>query len=109
MSEKIFELELIKQFKFNSAHFISHNDGREFLHGHNYRVSLKISSYDLNDNEICNKENLKKILTKECKNLHGKLILGKNNPNVTVKIGTSKKAAKKNFMQKQKSIKNSIW
>ena len=32
-------------FKFNSAHFICADDLIENLHGHNYKVSIKIKSY----------------------------------------------------------------
>ena len=43
-----FEINLSKpSFKFNCSHFIAYRGYRERLHGHNYRVSLRITGSDV--------------------------------------------------------------
>lgn len=46
-----FELRLAKEdFKFNAAHFVAHDDGtRERLHGHGYRVSVRLRASGVGD------------------------------------------------------------
>ena len=80
--ESLYSFKLDKQFKFNSAHFITFDDFREKLHGHNYKVSLIASSKNINF--IKDKNKLVFELEKICKSIHGKLILPLNNTSLTI-------------------------
>ena len=79
----MFTIEFLQQFKYNSAHFYAHEDWRETLHGHNYKVTLVVKSFniDRNTQDIVNVEELKKITNDICDSLKHKLILGRQNDN----------------------------
>ena len=105
----MFTVEFISAFKFNSAHFIAHGDWREELHGHNYKVSLEINSFNVDESTetIIKEEELSIITTKICNSLKHKLLLGKKNDNCifeeigdTIKL-TSKFDGKVLFFQNQ--------
>lgn len=89
-SLNIYSKQLHHMFKFNSSHFIVHDTLRELLHGHNYKISIKINSYNLTDNkEIVDNEVLMKEAKSICSKLHGKLMLSYDNPNCITKYITN--------------------
>lgn len=80
---KNYSLEIHKAFKFNSAHFIVHDDQREFLHGHNYKVSLVFSSENISScGHMVKQNNITTFFTKFFKTWSGKILLGKKNNNI---------------------------
>lgn len=81
-----YSLELSEYFKFNSSHFVLYKGFREPLHGHNYKVSLKMSSFKLNeDGSIFNTDKLIEIMNNICKNLKHKLLLPARNNCLNIK------------------------
>jgi 6-pyruvoyltetrahydropterin/6-carboxytetrahydropterin synthase len=93
-------IELEKYFKFNSSHFVVYKDWNEPLHGHNYKVSIKLKSKKLNEEfMVFDFDVIKKIATEICNNLKHCLLLPKfnkglkfeeedNNLKITCKDGT---------------------
>lgn len=79
-SEGEFGIELEKYFKFNSSHFVAYKGYREPLHGHNYKVSVKIIAKDLNDNYyVTDFDNIKSIMNNICNGLKHCLLLPSKN------------------------------
>lgn len=75
-----FGIELDKLFKFNSSHFVVYDGFREPLHGHNYKVSIKIKSKRLNEcYYVEDFDNVKKYLIEICDNLKHCVLLPKYN------------------------------
>lgn len=79
----IYRCEFDKLFKFNSAHFIVHDDFREPMHGHNYKVSLYFESTCLEPEykKQLNNDKLEEIVKSICNYLKHRLILGSQNQN----------------------------
>ncbi len=78
-------IELEKYFKFNSSHFVVYKDWNEPLHGHNYKVSLKLKSKKLNDEfMVFDFDFIKPIANEICKDLKHCLLLPKNNPSLKI-------------------------
>jgi 6-pyruvoyltetrahydropterin/6-carboxytetrahydropterin synthase len=81
-----YSIEFTEYFKFNSSHFVLYKGFREPLHGHNYKVSLKLTSANLNEvGVILNSDNLIEIMNNICKNLKHKLLLPANNSCLEIK------------------------
>lgn len=93
--------------KFSCAHFIVHEDTRERLHGHNYKVSLAVessagSAIDAESGLQVDFGVLKKALRATCSELDEKFICPTRNPHLEVREekdgdrGTLKLTWKKN-------------
>jgi len=83
--EELFGLELDKYFKFNSSHFVVYKGFREPLHGHNYKVSVKIIAEKLNENyKLVDSEIIIKIMSGICNNLKHCLLLPKFNNHIEI-------------------------
>jgi len=68
-----FEVFVSKEdFKFNCAHFIAYKGFRERLHGHNYRVSVRVTGSDFinEDGYVLDFGDIKKVARKLCKSLN---------------------------------------
>jgi len=75
-----FGIEMDKMFKFNSSHFVAYEGFREPLHGHNYKVSIKIKSKKLNTSYyVIDFDIVKTLMTKICDELKHCLLLPKFN------------------------------
>ena len=71
MSE--FEVFLSKEdMKFNCAHFIAYKGFRERLHGHNYRISIRIVGGETIDNDgyVIDFGDVKKFARELCKSIN---------------------------------------
>jgi len=78
-------IELEKYFKFNSSHFVIYKNSTEPLHGHNYKVSLKLKSKKLNEEfMVFDFDLIKVIATEICNNLKHCLLLPKFNPDIKI-------------------------
>jgi len=68
-----FELNVSKEtFKFNAAHFVAYSGFRERLHGHNYRVSLRLlgARTICNDGYLLDFGDMKKVVKNVCRDLN---------------------------------------
>ena len=80
-----FGIELEKYFKFNSSHFVIYKDSAETLHGHNYKVSIKIKCRRLSEeNLVLDFDIVKPIVTNICNELKHCLILPKLHPDLKI-------------------------
>jgi 6-pyruvoyl-tetrahydropterin synthase len=77
-----YSVELEKKFNFAAAHFVAYKGFRENLHGHNYKVSIKITARKLNEknNYVIDFGEIRDILPMICKSLKGVLLIPKYNP-----------------------------
>lgn len=83
--EEEFGIELEKYFKFNSSHFVIYKDKAEPLHGHNYKVSVKIKCKKLSEEYmVLDFDIVKPIMTKICNDLKHCLILPKFHPELKI-------------------------
>lgn len=76
-SRDYFEVNLAKaDFKFNAAHFVAFENFRERLHGHNYRVSVKlIGSRIRGDGYLIDFGDVKKVTRKICKDINERVLI----------------------------------
>ena len=83
-----FSLKVYKQyFNFASSHFLLFEDGsREPLHGHNYRVSVRGRHPTLKSDVVIDFLHIKPIVRKICDSLDHKLLLPKENPQLTIEV-----------------------
>mmetsp|Transcript_26902 Transcript_26902/g.32577 ORF Transcript_26902/g.32577 Transcript_26902/m.32577 type:complete len:175 (+) Transcript_26902:145-669(+) len=65
-------------FKFNAAHFIAFKGYREKLHGHNYKVDLKIWGRKNGDGYVLDFGKIKAVLRDLCKDINEHVILPVN-------------------------------
>ncbi len=85
MFSEEYGIELEKYFKFNSSHFVIYKNCLEPLHGHNYKVSLKLKSRKLNDEfMVFDFDFIKIIATEVCNELKHCLLLPKFNPDLKI-------------------------
>lgn len=79
----MYSIEYLLYYKFNSAHFICHEDEREELHGHNYKVSVEIfaENLDSNSNQIINQIEFHQVMNNICQGIKHRLLLGSENKN----------------------------
>ena len=74
--ESFYGIEMNKLFKFNSSHFVVYDGFRETLHGHNYKVSIKIKSRKLNSSfYVVDFDIVKEIMNEICDGLKHCLLL----------------------------------
>lgn len=74
--ESFYGIEMDKLFKFNSSHFVVYQGFRETLHGHNYKVSIKIKAKKLNSSFYVIDFDIVKVLMNEiCDELKHCLLL----------------------------------
>lgn len=71
-----FEIYVCKEtFKFNAAHFIAYPGFRERLHGHNYRVSVRIEGPVGRDGYVVDFGDIKRATRDLCKGLNERLMV----------------------------------
>lgn len=71
-----FEVFISKEtFKFNAAHFIAYRGFRERLHGHNYRLSLRVTGPVGPDGYVVDFGDLKRAAREVCGRLNEKTIV----------------------------------
>lgn len=73
MSESIFNVRVAKEdFKFNAGHFVAYKGFRERLHGHNYKVALRVfgTRHIMNDGYVLDFGDVKKACRKVCKRIN---------------------------------------
>jgi 6-pyruvoyl-tetrahydropterin synthase len=71
-----FEVYVSKDsFKFNAAHFIAYRGFRERLHGHNYRVSVRVEGPVGADGYVVDFGHIKKAAREVCSSLNERTIV----------------------------------
>lgn len=71
-----FEIYVCKDtFKFNAAHFIAYHGFRERLHGHNYRVSVRMEGPVGGDGYVVDFGDIKRATRAVCKELNERVIV----------------------------------
>jgi 6-pyruvoyl tetrahydropterin synthase/QueD family protein len=88
------ELHVAKaDFKFNAAHFVVHDEGREKLHGHNYCVSITITGGALNADTgyLIDFGVIKPIVRDICKTLDEKFLFPTGNRYLTFRTSDNGK------------------
>lgn len=71
-----FEVYVSKDsFKFNAAHFIAYRGFRERLHGHNYRVSVRMEGPVGDDGYVVDFGDIKRATREVCSALNERLIV----------------------------------
>ncbi len=74
--ESYYGIEMDSLFKFNSSHFVVYEGFRECLHGHNYKVSIKIKAKKLSTSfYVIDFDIVKEIMTAICEELKHCLLL----------------------------------
>jgi len=76
-----FELFLSREsFKFSSSHFIARHGHRERLHGHDYRVSVRLTGSNTigPDGNFVDKEYVRQAIEKTCKELNERFLCPMN-------------------------------
>jgi 6-pyruvoyl-tetrahydropterin synthase len=74
--ESYYGIEMDQLFKFNSSHFVVYKGFRECLHGHNYKVSIKIKAKKLNSSYyVIDFDIVKEIMNEICEELKHCLLL----------------------------------
>lgn len=72
----IFEVFVCKEsFKFNAAHFIAYPGFRERLHGHNYRVSVRMEGPVAGDGYVVDFGDIKRVTHEVCASLNERVIV----------------------------------
>jgi 6-pyruvoyltetrahydropterin/6-carboxytetrahydropterin synthase len=79
-------LSLSKEyFKFSSAHFTIFNDSEvECLHGHNYRVALKIECREIENGFVIEFRQMKKIVKTLCDDFDEKVLIPADAPFLSI-------------------------
>ena len=89
-------IEMDKMFKFNSSHFVVYKGFREPLHGHNYKVSIKIKAKKLNScYYVCDFHIVSDLMREICAKLKHVCLLPKNNPFVKITAHSTDKTNEK--------------
>lgn len=71
-----FEVYVSKDsFKFNAAHFIAYRGFRERLHGHNYRVSVRMEGPVGDDGYVVDFGDIKRATREVCSSLNERVIV----------------------------------
>jgi 6-pyruvoyl-tetrahydropterin synthase len=83
--KEFFGIQLDKLFKINSSHFVIYEGFREPLHGHNYKVSIKLKAKKLDSSYmVLDFDHVKPIMTEICDSLKHSLLLPKYNKWLTI-------------------------
>lgn len=76
MSKEHYQVFVSKDyFKFNAAHFMAYPGFRERLHGHNYRVSVRVEGPLGDDGYVIDFGDIKKATRKICDEIDERLIV----------------------------------
>lgn len=85
--ESSFEVRVAKDtFKFNAAHFVAYNNFRERLHGHNYKLSIRLlgSRKIGQDGYVLDFGDLKAVTKKVCKKMNEYFICPMHSDVITI-------------------------
>ncbi len=74
-------------FKFNAAHFIAYKGFRERLHGHNYRVSVRIEGPVGNDGYVIDFGDIKRAARDVCNRLNERFLVPMRSDVITIEVG----------------------
>ena len=84
---EFFGIQMNKLFKFNSSHFVAYEGFREPLHGHNYKVSIKIKAKQLNTSfYVIDFDIVKLLMNRICEGLKHCLLVPKFNKFLKVEV-----------------------
>ncbi len=76
MAGERFSIQVAKDYlKFSAAHFMAHGEGRERLHGHNYRVSLRLEGVLGEDGYVMDFALVKDLGRRLCRELDERTLL----------------------------------
>ena len=76
MSERRFEVFVSKDsFKFNAAHFMAYDGFRERLHGHNYRVSVRVEGRLNADGYVIDFGDIKRAANTICEQMNERVLI----------------------------------
>ena len=82
-----FEVYVCKEsFKFNAAHFIAYPGFRERLHGHNYRVSVRMAGPVGDDGYVVDFGDIKRAAREVCEALNERVIVPMLSDVITIKV-----------------------
>lgn len=82
-----FEVYVCKEtFKFNAAHFIAYPGFRERLHGHNYRVSVRIEGPVGRDGYVVDFGDIKRATREICAKLNERLVVPMQSDVIDIRI-----------------------
>lgn len=82
-----FEVYVCKEtFKFNAAHFIAYPGFRERLHGHNYRVSVRMEGPVGPDGYVVDFGDIKKATRDVCKALNERLVVPMESDVIAIRV-----------------------
>lgn len=80
----MYEIYLRKNLEFSSAHFVVEGERCERLHGHNYKVSVKLSG-ELNEiGYLVDFRVLKRITKRDCDSLDHKILVAEKNESLKI-------------------------
>lgn len=80
-----FEVYVSKDsFKFNAAHFIAYRGFRERLHGHNYRVSVRVEGPVGSDGYVVDFGDIKRAAREVCSSLNERVIVPMQSDVITI-------------------------
>jgi 6-pyruvoyltetrahydropterin/6-carboxytetrahydropterin synthase len=82
-----FEVFVSKEsFKFNAAHFIAYRGFRERLHGHNYRVSVRMEGPLGDDGYVVDFGDIKRAAREVCERLNERVIVPMLSDVITIRV-----------------------
>lgn len=82
-----FEVYVCKDsFKFNAAHFIAYKGFRERLHGHNYRVSVRMEGPVGGDGYVVDFGDIKRAARDVCASLNERVIVPMLSDVITIRV-----------------------
>lgn len=73
-------------FKFNAAHFIAYHGFRERLHGHNYRVSVRIEGPVGGDGYVVDFGDIKRAAHEVCSRLNERVLVPMRSDVITIDV-----------------------
>lgn len=94
--ESYFEVNVAKEtFKFNAAHFVAYPGFRERLHGHNYKIAVRLigSKTIMNDGYLIDFGEVKDVTKLLCKELNEHFICPTLSPSMEILASTSSNGA----------------
>jgi 6-pyruvoyltetrahydropterin/6-carboxytetrahydropterin synthase len=76
MSQRRYEVFVSKDsFKFNAAHFMAYDGFRERLHGHNYRVSVRVEGRLNTDGYVIDFGDIKRAASAICQQMNERVLI----------------------------------
>lgn len=76
-----------ESFKFNAAHFIAYRGYRERLHGHNYRMSVRIEGPVGDDGYVVDFGDIKRAARDVCRDLNERFLVPMRSDVITIDVG----------------------